>query len=89
MPKNAYITARVDEDDKAKAQKVLKSVGLSTTDAISLFLKQIVLHDGLPFEVRIPNAETRAAMREARARKGERFTGSTKEAFAKVLGSDK
>lgn len=40
-------------------------IGISTTEAIRLFLKQVELHKGLPFPVAIPNAETTAAMLEA------------------------
>src|SRR6185503_20760865 len=54
MPKNAYITARVDKSLKAKAEKVLGRVGITTTDAITMLLHQIVLRKGLPFEARIP-----------------------------------
>ena len=78
MPKDAYINARVDKRVKAKAQKVLAQLGLSTTDAINLFLNQIVLHEGLPFDVRIPNKETREAIEELRAGKGARHAGPTK-----------
>ena len=67
MPKDAYINARVDKRTKAEAQKVLGQVGMTTTEAINLFLRQIVLHKGLPFDVRIPNEETRQAIEELRA----------------------
>ena len=40
-------------------------IGISTTEAIRLFLKQVELHNGLPFPVAIPNAQTLAAMRQA------------------------
>ena len=39
-------------------------MGVSTTDAITMFLRQVVLRNGLPFEVRVPNAETRRAIEE-------------------------
>jgi len=54
---------------KKDAEQVLADVGLSPTDAIRLFYRQIALHKGLPFEVRVPNAETRAAIDQARSRK--------------------
>jgi DNA-damage-inducible protein J len=37
---------------------------VSTTEAITMFLTQVVLNDGLPFELRVPNAETRTAIEE-------------------------
>ena len=89
MPKTAYINARVDRSLKAKAEKVLSRVGLSTTDAITMLLHQIVLRKGLPFEARIPNKATIAAMQELDRGGGESFEGSADELFAKVGGSKK
>ena len=89
MPKNGYLTARVDKDLKAKADKVLRRVGVSTTDLITMLLHQVVLKNGVPFDVRIPNAETIKAMHETDAGGGERFDGPTSEIFDKVVKSRK
>jgi DNA-damage-inducible protein J len=67
--KTATIRARVEPGLKAKAEKVLEGVGLSPTDAITIFYRQVVLHRGLPFPVRIPNKVTRRTM--ARTDAGE------------------
>ncbi|MGF1620418.1 MAG: type II toxin-antitoxin system RelB/DinJ family antitoxin [Rhodomicrobiaceae bacterium] len=88
MPRDAHINARVDKQVKAKAQKVLARVGLSTTDAVNLLLYQIVLRDGLPFEVRVPNRETKAAIAEARRGGGKRHTGSTASILQEAAKSD-
>ena len=64
MGKTGYITARIEPKLKARAARVLATVGVSTTDAITMFLRQVVLRNGLPFEVRVPNAETRRAIEE-------------------------
>ena len=72
---------------KTEAEKVLRHVGVKTSDALTMFYKQIVIHQGLPFEVRIPNKETRKAIRDLEAGKGEVFTGSTKELFDYLLKS--
>jgi DNA-damage-inducible protein J len=64
MGKTGYITARVEPKLKARAARVLATVGVTTTDAITMFLRQVVLRNGLPFEVRVPNAETRKAIEE-------------------------
>ena len=64
--KTGYINTRVAPALKADAEHVLSRLGVSTTEAITLFLNQVVLHQGLPFAVRIPNAETKAALREAK-----------------------
>ena len=67
MSKTEMIRARVEPDLKRKAEGVLKTLGISPTAAITLFYKQVTLHRGLPFPVRVPNAETREATRQARA----------------------
>jgi DNA-damage-inducible protein J len=64
MGKTGYITARVEPKLKTAAGRVLAKVGVSTSDAITMFLRQVVLRDGLPFEVRVPNEETRKAIEE-------------------------
>ena len=89
MPKDATINARVDGRLKAKAEKVLSQVGVSTTEAITMLLHQIVLRQGLPFEARIPNKETIAAMAELDAGKGEVFTGSGKDLIDHIVGARK
>jgi len=59
------IHTRIDPKLKASAERVFSKIGISTAEAIRLFLKQVELHKGLPFPVAIPNAETAAAMMEA------------------------
>jgi DNA-damage-inducible protein J len=85
MGKTAYITARIEPKLKAQAGRVLAKVGVSTTDAITMFMRQVVLHEGLPFEVRVPNAETRKAIEEIKAGGGEVFHASTKEVFDSLI----
>jgi DNA-damage-inducible protein J len=58
MAKTEFIRARVDEELKETTESLFSSLGLSMTEAITLFLKQCELHQGLPFEVEIPNNET-------------------------------
>jgi DNA-damage-inducible protein J len=89
MPKDAYINARVDKQLKAKAEKVLQRIGVSTTDAITMLLHQIVLRNGVPFDVRIPKKETRRAMAELDEGKGERFEEGTGKVFDRVARSRK
>ena len=66
MLKTAMIRARMEPGLKTDAERVLADVGLSPAEAIRLFYRQVSLRGGLPFEVRVPNATTRAAMAEAR-----------------------
>jgi len=60
--KNAVIRARIDSELKAEALRVLASCGLEASDAIRLFLQQVVAHQGIPFE--IPSAERAPSMAE-------------------------
>jgi len=69
MPKTGIISARVDPKLKRNAEEVFKELGLTTTQAITLFYKQVELERGLPFAVRIPNAITVQALEQARTRK--------------------
>jgi DNA-damage-inducible protein J len=89
MPKTATINVRVDEVIKAKAEKILSKIGISTSDTITMLLHQIVLQKGIPFDVKIPNAETQRAMRDLDAGLGERFDGSTKDALDAMSKSTK
>jgi DNA-damage-inducible protein J len=66
MGKSAFIRARVEPDLKEEVIDILQTLGLSLTEAITLFFKMIKLNRGLPFEVKIPNEETLAAMEDAR-----------------------
>ena len=63
--KTTMVHARIAPYLKESAERVFSKIGISTTEAIRLFLKQVELHKGLPFPIAIPNAQTAAAMREA------------------------
>ena len=58
------IQARIEPDLKRNAEKVFQKLGLSTTEAVRLFFKQVELYNGLPFSVNIPNKATIKAIRE-------------------------
>ena len=68
MPKSAVISARIDPDLKQSTDRIFDELGLTTAQAITLFLKQVELQQGLPFAVKIPNEVTVEALEEARAR---------------------
>ena len=59
------IRSRIDLATKSKADKVLKSMGLTMSEAIRLFLHQVVIQKALPFAVKAPNAKTVAVMKAA------------------------
>jgi DNA-damage-inducible protein J len=64
MAKTEQLNIRIEADIKATAEKVLHELGLSPSQAVQMFYKQVILHQGLPFEVHIPNDETIATIRE-------------------------
>jgi DNA-damage-inducible protein J len=66
MPANAVVRARIDEHVKEEASAILAAMGLTVSDAFRLLLVRIANDKALPFEPLAPNAETIAAMREAR-----------------------
>lgn len=71
--KTETINARVEPALKMNAEKILKTLGMNMTDALSLFLAQVVLNRGLPFDVRIPNKATRQAIKEVQEGKGKTY----------------
>ena len=66
MAKTETIRARVEPELKREAEELFSALGLSATEAITLFYRQVTMHRGLPFAVRMPNRETREALRDAR-----------------------
>ena len=86
MAKSEMIRARVEPGLKHDAEGVLKRLGMTPTEAITLFYKQVTIHRGLPFPVRIPNKETRRAIRETRAGKNLE-TFDSFEAWVKEMRS--
>jgi len=66
MIKSCVVHARIEPGTKASAERVLRRIGLSPTEAIRIFYRQIALRRGIPFSVEIPNAETRDALQAAR-----------------------
>ena len=83
MAKTAMTHARLTPELKQDAEAILGELGLSISTAYELFYRQIVAHQGLPFEVRIPNKATQRAMEEARLGKGKRYA-TVKDLFADV-----
>ena len=56
---------RIEETTFNEAKAILASLGMNFTDAVNIFVSMVVQAKGLPFEVKLPNAETLQAMREA------------------------
>ena len=58
------VRCRIDKKTKHDASEVIESMGLSVSDAIRIFLKRVATEGTIPFDLRIPNAKTIAAMKE-------------------------
>lgn len=65
MATTTMVHVRVDENIKAQATETLAAMGLSVSDAVRVFLMRVVAEQQMPFAIKAPNAETRAAMAEA------------------------
>lgn len=87
MAKTDTIHLRVEPELKSDVEALFSQLGLTTTDAIKIFLNQVVLNGGLPFEVKIPqyNANVLAAMEEAKkVSKIGKFYSSADELFEEL-----
>jgi len=79
MAKTAFIRARIEPSLKEHVEQILDKLGLTQTEAIKLFYKQIELTNGLPFEVKIPNRETKKAIKDSvEGKNQERFSTTDK-----------
>jgi len=83
MPANAVVRARIDGRVKNQAAAVLKSMGLTVSDAFRLLLVRVAAEKTLPFEIRTPNAKTIEAMKAAR--RGELRTAKSPEDLLAAL----
>lgn len=68
MAKTNTLHIRIEPEIKVSVENTLKQLGLSTTDAVNIFLRQVILTGGLPFDIKLPNPnfETITAMEEAK-----------------------
>ena len=67
MAHSTMLHVRVDDEIKTQASEALTAMGLSVSDAVRILLKRVVNDQAFPLELKVPNAQTRAAMEEARA----------------------
>ena len=85
MAKTEMIRARVEPELKRSAEAVFETVGLTPTQAITLFYKQVSLRHGLPFEVRVPSTVTVKAMEQALTGRGVKKLAGMDELKADIL----
>lgn len=67
--KTSIINARVRPELKGDVEHILSKLGITTTQAITMFFEQIKLNRGIPFSLQLPNEETKQAMLDARENK--------------------
>ena len=65
MGKTASVSVRMEPSLKRDAENILRDLGLPTSQAVTLFYRQLVLNKGLPFEVKLPVEVTRKALEDA------------------------
>jgi DNA-damage-inducible protein J len=86
MPRTATIQARIDPEIKAKAQEILSKLHISMSEAISMYLTQVTLQKGIPFDLKIPNELTAETIRKSE--KGEELhqVNNVDELFKELEG---
>ena len=67
MTHSTMLHVRVDDEIKTQATEALAAMGLTVSDAVRILLKRVVNDQAFPLELKVPSAQTRAAMQEARA----------------------
>ena len=58
MARTANIQVRVEPGIKSEVERILKAIGISTSEAFNLFMRQIIMEKGIPFKLSVPNEET-------------------------------
>jgi DNA-damage-inducible protein J len=84
MGKTSTVRARIEPDLKDRAEDIFQQLGLTTTQAITLFYKQVELKKGLPFDVAIPNEITRKTLSDTDAGRKLVICTDTDDMFKKL-----
>jgi DNA-damage-inducible protein J len=81
MAKTANINARIEPEIKKKAESIFAALGISASDAIGMFYRQVAFRRGIPFDIYVPNVTTVAALEESERGEGEVVHGKTSQLF--------
>ena len=76
MTADSIVRSRIDTATKERAAAALETMGLTISDAIRLLLLRVAEEKRLPFEVKVPNAKSRLAMKDLAKGKGKRSTSA-------------
>ena len=84
MGKSASINFRVDEDTKSQARSVFDDLGMTVSQGIVLFLRQVILYRGIPFDLKIPNELTAKTLEMSEAGEDLHTVSSVDELFKEL-----
>jgi DNA-damage-inducible protein J len=86
--KTATIQVRIEPKLKSDVEKILDKMGISASQAISMFYSSIKLNKGIPFEMKVPNRATREAMEDVRLRRNLYTVKDPDNFIQEILESD-
>ena len=81
MAKTSNLNIRIEPEIKASAQEVLAQIGLTTSEAVNLFLIRVSKEKEIPFKIKIPNDVTKKALDDSRAGRNMKKFNSPDELF--------
>lgn len=84
MSKSAIVRARIEPDLKKRVESLFRELGLSTTDAITIFYRQVDMRKGLPFDVVISNVVTKKTMEDTDAGRNLVLCADAEDMFKKL-----
>ena len=84
MAKSAMIRARTERTLKHDVEKILRALGLSFSEAINLFFRQVKLQKGMPFDVKMPNKTTLKAMKDVHTKQNLTKAHNLEDLFKKL-----
>jgi DNA-damage-inducible protein J len=82
MRKTATVRSRIEPGLKGEVEEILSELGLTASETVNLLYRQIKLHRGLPFEVRIPNDLTARTLTASKTGKGVKHFPTKKKLYA-------
>lgn len=82
MSQSAVVHARIDQATKAATEKVLDALGMTPTEAIRLFYRQIAIRKSFPLELQIPNKLTASVLAKSDRNQGVEAFDTAAELYA-------
>jgi DNA-damage-inducible protein J len=84
MAKTAIIHARTEPKLKTEVERIFKSLGLTTTQAVNLFFRQVKIRKGIPFQIEIPNKETLQSFKDSEEGKNLTECNDSEDLFKRL-----